>query len=277
MQWKHVVAHTRGGFDAVAAWDSAAWLWPRLRRVFPDAAANILMPDHTHTLAPCDEERHAALRRVLQQHGRVFGTRWDLAPGQPVLTRDIARRTARYVLLNPVRAGLVADPLRWAWSTFRDPLGLVYDPWCQGVLVRRLLGYTPVQLWRYVVGDPTCSSEARRPLIRPARGDAISASFEAIASACAASLRCRPEDRLRKAHPARATFVALALAVGHPRPPQLAAACGVTRRAIRTLQLRADAAALACAHRCLVDPRFHVWQTPPRNFPFSRVDGAPAR
>ncbi|MCR9161985.1 MAG: hypothetical protein ACE37F_26385 [Nannocystaceae bacterium] len=210
MKWTHIVAHTRGGFDGVAAWTSAAWLWPRMRRVFPDAAACLLMPNHTHTFAPLDERRRHALRRVLQDHGRVFRTQWDLGPPQPVHSRAIARRTARYIWLNPVRAGMVEDPL----------------------------------------------------LIRPKDAPPIAASFDAIAAASASALRCTPSDRFRKAHPCRSTFVGLAEAVGHPRPPALAAACGVSRRALPALRRRADPSALRHAVRCLLDPRLHTWQTP---------------
>ncbi len=261
----HVVAHTRGGFDDVARWDSAAWLWPRIRRVFPDAAANLLMPDHTHTLAPCDEVRLAGFRRVLQHHGRLFGTRWDVAQPQAVLSGAIARRVARYNILNPVRARLVADPLRWPWSTFRDALGLVHEPWVGEAVIRRLLGYSAAQFWRYCVNDETCGADARRPLVHPSRDRPIAASFDALAVACASALRCQPEDRLRKAHPCRATFVALARGVGHPPSAELAADCGVSCRAIPALHRRADPTAVASASRCLVDPRLHTWRTPRRS------------
>lgn len=35
---------------------------------------------------------------------------------------------ARYVVLNPVRAGLVADPLDWQWSSYRSVLGRQLPP-----------------------------------------------------------------------------------------------------------------------------------------------------
>lgn len=42
---------------------------------------------------------------------------------------DIYLRTANvYVLMNPVRAGLVADPDAWAWSSHRATAGLVTAP-----------------------------------------------------------------------------------------------------------------------------------------------------
>ena len=37
---------------------------------------------------------------------------------------------ARYVVLNPVRAGMVADPSQWGWSSYRQTAGLdEADPW----------------------------------------------------------------------------------------------------------------------------------------------------
>ena len=35
----------------------------------------------------------------------------------------------RYVDLNPVRAGLVESPVRWAWSSYRANCGAVPSPW----------------------------------------------------------------------------------------------------------------------------------------------------
>jgi hypothetical protein len=39
------------------------------------------------------------------------------------IPRERHRRVLRYVLLNPCRKALVADPLSWPWSTARDRVG----------------------------------------------------------------------------------------------------------------------------------------------------------
>lgn len=38
------------------------------------------------------------------------------------------RQASRYVVLNPVRAGLVAEPAAWRWSTYRATAGLEEPP-----------------------------------------------------------------------------------------------------------------------------------------------------
>ena len=49
-----------------------------------------------------------------------FGVRFDVLAPQPAASDPIAFRMLRYVLLNPVRDGLVVDPWCWPWSTLRD-------------------------------------------------------------------------------------------------------------------------------------------------------------
>jgi len=221
------------------------------------------MPDHTHTHAPLDAFRMAAFRRVLQHHGRRFGTRWDIAPPQPVHSRAIARRTARYNFLNAVRAGLTTDPLLWPWSTFRDALGLVHDPWGGPATIRDVLGYTPGQMFWFTVDDRSCSDSARVPPAHTLASTGLVATFEAVVSACASSLRCRPDDRYRRGHPCRATFVGLATELGGSPRSSIAAAVGVSVRALHSLRARAEPSAIAVAKRCLVDPRLHAWCAPP--------------
>jgi putative transposase len=47
----------------------------------------------------------------------------------------------RYIVLNPVRAGLCADPADWAWSSFRATAGLEPCPsFLAAARVRRLFG-----------------------------------------------------------------------------------------------------------------------------------------
>ena len=41
---------------------------------------------------------------------------------------DYVRRVLRYIALNPVRAGLVAHPAEWPWSSYRATAGLETRP-----------------------------------------------------------------------------------------------------------------------------------------------------
>lgn len=62
-----------------------------------------------------------------QRVGHLFQGRFKaiLVDSQPYLLE-----LSRYVVLNPVRAGIVAGPADWAWSSYRASMGLVPPtPW----------------------------------------------------------------------------------------------------------------------------------------------------
>jgi REP element-mobilizing transposase RayT len=56
-----------------------------------------------------------------EEDGHVFKRRFK---ARPVTTEAHALEVHRYIVLNPVRAGLVRDPLDWPWSSLRGLLGL---------------------------------------------------------------------------------------------------------------------------------------------------------
>lgn len=100
--------------------------------------AYCLMSNHVHLLlTPSDEEGCAALMRDLgQRYVQVFnkrhertGTLWE---GR---FRSCIVESARYVLacyryieLNPVRAGMVARPDDYGWSSYTTNAGMHRDP-----------------------------------------------------------------------------------------------------------------------------------------------------
>jgi len=57
--------------------------------------------------------------------GHVFQGRFR---GQLIGADDYFLAACRYVVLNPVRAGLVSDPAGWRWSNYRATLGLDRAP-----------------------------------------------------------------------------------------------------------------------------------------------------
>lgn len=241
---------------------SAEWLWQHLPRVFPDAVASELMPDHLHGLVPDADAPVLRLARVLRHHCRKFGTRWDIGPATPVHTVAIARRTARYIVLNPVRSQLVVDPLEWPWSSLRDVVGATADPWAGADVVASHLGLTSGKFHAYVAADGTCSATVRHApgVLHPDTPMVV--SLDAIAEACAAALRSHPAQIRTKGSRMRATFVALAYRVGAPRQTDLAAVCGVTTRTIRLLRSAARPTDVHAALRCLADPRLRQWCIP---------------
>jgi REP element-mobilizing transposase RayT len=97
--------------------------------------AYCLMGNHYHLVIEIDErgmsrgfcELHTGYARSYnKRHGRVnhlFGKRyWNerLADDASFIN------TCRYVLRNPVRAGLVVDPAAWPWSSYRATIGAAF-------------------------------------------------------------------------------------------------------------------------------------------------------
>lgn len=214
------------------------------------------MPDHVHMVAPggFDLELFA---RILRQHGRRFGCRWDVGDPRPATTREIIVRAIRYVLLDPVRDGLAADPWAWPWSTLRDLGGAVDDDWTRAEVRKLIRGP-----WSRVIDRVTQLDDGQAPRQpHPSPDPAAVASLQAIAEAAASALRSVPSD-IRGRTRTRRLFVQLALAVGHPRRAELAALCGVTDQAIRNATRSPDRTGLACALRCLHDERLRRHDIP---------------
>jgi putative transposase len=79
--------------------------------------------------------------RRYAQDGHLFRNRF----GAETLEREEHLLEAcRYIVLNPVRAGLCSDPADWPWSSYRACAGLEYAPHFLAVdRVLRLFGRSP--------------------------------------------------------------------------------------------------------------------------------------
>ena len=96
-----------------------------------------LIPNHYHLLLETPEANLAQGMRLLNgmfaqrfngrysRHGHVFQ-----GPYGAVLLEDDDHliEVYRYIALNPVRAGLAADPDEWPWSSYRALAGLAEIP-----------------------------------------------------------------------------------------------------------------------------------------------------
>jgi putative transposase len=92
----------------------------------------VLMPNHVHLiLTPSDED---GLRRALAPTHRRYaghvhrregrsGHFWQGRFGCVAMDETHLESAVRYVALNPVRAGLVARPTDWLWSSVHAHLG----------------------------------------------------------------------------------------------------------------------------------------------------------
>jgi len=94
--------------------------------------AYCLMPNHVHLiLVPADEAGlHRALGEVHRRYTRRInaandwkGYLWQGRFASFPMDQPYLAAAARYVELNPVRAGLVKRPEDWAWSSARAHLG----------------------------------------------------------------------------------------------------------------------------------------------------------
>ncbi len=105
------------------------WAWEKLRHIFPQIHASILMPNHFHVSADSlnpGRDRESIARTFAQ----MKGIRWEPIPEETRAsgTQNVLRQI-RYILLNPCRKRLSRDPLEWEWSSYRDLLSLVKSPW----------------------------------------------------------------------------------------------------------------------------------------------------
>ena len=90
-----------------------------------------LMPNHVHVvLTPSDEdglwrtfgELHRRYTGYINARRRKTGHLWQGRYGSVAMDEAHFVTALRYVSLNPVRAGLVGRPEKWAWSSVRAHL-----------------------------------------------------------------------------------------------------------------------------------------------------------
>jgi putative transposase len=67
--------------------------------------------------------RWSNLRHEREDH--LFGKRFG---STEIISDDHLREACRYVVLNPVRAGLCNDPAEWRWSSYRASAGFEEAP-----------------------------------------------------------------------------------------------------------------------------------------------------
>jgi putative transposase len=117
--------------------------------------AYVLMPNHVHLLAtPAADD---TMSRVLQGLGRHYvrwfnkkyqrtGSLWEGRFRSSLVETDRYLLTCmRYIELNPVRAGLAADPAHYRWSSYAHHIGAGIDPLITDHPLVWALGNTPFE------------------------------------------------------------------------------------------------------------------------------------
>jgi hypothetical protein len=266
----HLVATTRFDFPALRDPERARWLWPRLQALVPDALGAALMPTHAHLFA--ELRVLVAMRRSVACLLGAFAREHDLgelwmpieAP-QAVTTLDKRWRMARYLHLNPCRPSKLAgeyvqlarDPLDYPWTTHRDVLGMVTEPWVDAKRLAHELGADrrsfEEEFHRYVSSDPHVAADGT-PLPRLLDPDAALAPLGLVEqAACMAWRSSCGELHARTA--TRTTFVALAWRHGWRDVARLASRCACRPAAIRRMVARCPERWRSAADRCLA----HLW------------------
>lgn len=253
----HLVARALPGQKPFADPRAAWWLMWRLRIAYPGALCACVMPEHLHQITETDDPHGARVRlakilavaTVRAGRRRVFES---VAEPQPMASGLHLERSVRYLHLNPCRAGLVADPLCWPWSTHRGLVGAELDPWVTPGRLARALGRPerslPEWLHRYVSSDPTVRVEGTE-LLPPAPPASVPRhGLEEIRrAALSASPWSTPHERRR-------LVVGLALHQGWSDTRIIALAAQLARRSVQ--RAVADRAGVELAARmCLADPR----------------------
>ena len=255
----HIVARTLMGTPVFSDPAFADDLWASMRRGAPDAVAACLMPDHLHQIVAARD--HVAVRLGLakrlgafaRQHG--YAQLWDHVPDvQPIADAKHLMRQVRYIHLNPCRAGLVADPLCWRYSTHRDAIGASLDPWVAPARLARCLQYRgsdfPRWFHKYVSSDPCVHvSGTPSPVPAPASPVARLPLDQVIRAALATTRNARTQRRLA---------VLLAHDQGWRMATEIARALDITPDAVRRLARKPDAELLRIGRLYLADPRLRA-------------------
>jgi hypothetical protein len=142
------------------------------------------MDNHYHLVATTPRPNLSA---AMQQLNGPFGRWWNRQRGRTghvfqgrffaqVVQRDsYLLSVCRYVVLNPVRSGLVRSPEDWPWSSYRSMVGLADPPpFLHSALVLRTLGGGSREAARERLRNFVVASGAQwqRPAREPILGDA---------------------------------------------------------------------------------------------------------
>jgi len=95
--------------------------------------AYCLMPNHYHFLLRQDGASAAGLlaQRVFNSYTKAYNRRYEQSgtlfehryQAKPIWTHSHLLHLCRYIHINPVRVGLVADPADWPYSNYLEWIG----------------------------------------------------------------------------------------------------------------------------------------------------------
>ena len=176
--------------------------------------AYVLMPNHIHLLAsPVDQ---TGMARMMQWIGRFYvpyfnqkyirvGTLWQGRYKAAVVDSErYFLLCARYIELNPVRAGMVAQPEDYRWSSYRHHIGIQLDPLIAEHALFWALGNTPFAreaAYKALIELSISAAEASLLTDATLKGWAIGSDQFKTALEKQSLRRVRPGQRGRPARP----------------------------------------------------------------------------
>ncbi len=172
--------------------------------------AYVLMPNHIHLLAsPADQ---TGMARMMQWIGRFYvpyfnnkyarvGTLWQGRYKAAVVDSErYFLVCARYIELNPVRAGLAVQPEDYRWSSYHHHVGSRPDPLIAEHALFWALGNTPFAreaAYRHLIEETIPATEAKALTDATLKGWAIGSEKFKAALEKQAHQRVRPGRRGR--------------------------------------------------------------------------------
>ena len=264
----HYAVHTLRGVPSICEGKAAAWLWKHLRRGFPSAFGAMLMPDHIHVIPMVRDERRARRRLsdILAHFTRNFARGQNvwrpMDPPIPVRGPKMLARSVRYVSDNPCRENLTPDPLAWNFTTHRDVMGAIANPWVMPEDLARAMDWSlqefQARFHAYVSGDPSVDVRGTPPPQPATPCDVAEIPLRNLIRAVASCTRTRPEAVTRPGLP-RTLRVPLALVLGWRDHRLLARVIQTTERSVRRIAAAPlDSRVLRAALLCAGDARLQV-------------------
>jgi hypothetical protein len=137
-------ARARSSHRPLQDFADAASLWARLRAAVAEPLACVVLPAEVLLVAAVSDPPalRAQLCRMLSEPARgPTRARWrDVPAPTPLSDATAIEATIRSIVLRPCKTGLCDDPMDWVWSTHRDVMGAVADPWITAEQLADALG-----------------------------------------------------------------------------------------------------------------------------------------
>ncbi len=171
---------------------TAIWAWC----LMPNHVHLILVPSHEDGLRAALGEAHRRYTSAINAREDWRGHLWQSRFASFPMDEKHLIACARYVELNPVRAGLTKRPEEWRWSSARAHLGMAEDDLTEAA---PLLERFPD--WRALLDGGLEDSEREMIRARERSGHALGndAFLQQLEAATGRTAKSKPRGRPRKA------------------------------------------------------------------------------